>query len=214
MEVCDNELNEFDEIEWIERQKHEIILRKYRLNTQRLIKQYQTRIQFQNKQIQALKREVKRQKFIIDTFANETFDQLDNNVMLQKTADSSVIIENSFPKYESEVEQEEEPDTLTYLHSVEPNFKEQMIKVERHCSSSPRITKPINVLPKINGFHRTEITNAKPSLISIQIQPDIQDADNNHVCDECNKTMSSRRVLVVCAIMKSFYIEIRNLKSV
>lgn len=203
MEVCDNDMNQFDEIEWIERQKHELILRKYRLNTQRLIKEYQTRIQFQNKQIQALKREVKRQKFIIDTFANETIAQLDNDVTLQKTADGRVIIENAFPKFESELEQEEEPETLTYLHSVEPSFADQIIKIERDESSSPRITTPINVLPKLNGFHRSEIMESKPSLISIQIQPDIQEADiqdpDNYVCDECNKTMSSRRVLVVCA---------------
>lgn len=192
MESNDEEFNQSDETEWIERDKHELILRKYRLNTQRLLKEYQTKIQQQNHRIEMLTKKVKRQKFIIDTFANESIETLDNNQMLEKTADRPVHIENAYTLLESEPEPE--PETLIYIDAEEQSLSNQIIKIERDTSLSPN---EVNVLPKINGFHRTQNVRKKPSLVSIQIQPNIPDSDNVYVCDVCNKTMSSRRVLVV-----------------
>lgn len=199
MESNDEEFNQSDETEWIERDKHELILRKYRLNTQRILKEYQTKIQQQNQRIEMLTKKVKRQKFIIDTFADKSIETLDNNQMLRKTADRPVHIENVYtiPESEPEPEQEPEQETLIYIDAEEQSLSNQIIKIERDISLSPHHPKEVDELPKVNGFHRTQNVRKKPSLVSIQIQPNIPDSDNVYVCDECNKTMSSRRVLVV-----------------
>lgn len=195
MEVSDDEINE---TEWIERKTHASILRKYRHKTQRLLKEYQVKIQRQNQEIATLRKEVKRQQFIIDTFANETIEHLDNNLTTQKIPDEFMINENVYPKYDCEQEQEIdlecEPNTLTCFNSDEHVFVEQMIKVQKESLSSPHQSNQ----PKSNGFHRNENVPKKSSLVSIQIQPNIHDTDDVYVCDECNKIMSSRRVLVVC----------------
>lgn len=189
MESNRNELNQIDETDWIERRKHDLILRKYRQNTQRLVKEFQMKIQQQNHQIQQLTKEVKRQKFIIDTFTNKTVDTLDYHESEQQIiADSTDCVETITP--------DAEPTTIIYLDAID---------VDTMNPSYQNIELNSNVQPvqyqrkrKIDRIIKTENTNKKLSLVSIQIQPNLRNSTNVYVCDECNKTMSSRRVLAVC----------------
>lgn len=191
MEINDKEICDPNEIEWIEKRKHDLILRKYRLSTQRLIKEYQTKIQQQNRQIEMLMKEVKRQKFIIDTFANESNETTDIIALPQKI--------NGISKIETDSEQEILYTNIEIKHSGLKDAKEKTVntsntsQIERvHASNTIRHRK-----------NRTEIVRRKPSLVSIEIQPNIQPKNqsltNIYVCDQCNKPMSSRRVLAVCA---------------
>lgn len=185
MELSGNELNQIDETEWIERRKHELILRKYRQNTQRLFKEFQLKIQL-------LTKEVKRQQFIIDTFANKSIETLDSHEPQPQTvADSSTKIVEI-------LEPDSEPTTIIYLDGLDVdsfNSGYQCIEVDSD-SVQP---KSFQMKPKIDKNHKIEKTHNNPSsLVSIQIQPNLRDSTNVYVCDECNKIMSSRRVLAVC----------------
>lgn len=196
MESSGDELNQIDGMEWIERHKHDLILRKYRQNTQRLVKEFQMKIQQQNHQIQQLTKEVKRQKFIIDTFTNETIEKLEcHEPERQIVADSTECIETIVP--------DNEPTTIIYLDAIDVdtlNRGYQNIEVNSHIQPKQFQTKQ-----KINRIHETKNTNKKLSLVSIQIQPNLRDSTNIYICDECNKTMSSRRVLAVCSHFFSTY---------
>lgn len=193
MELNGDELNQIDETDWIERRKHDLILRKYRQNTQRLVKEFQMKIQQQNHQIQQLAKEVKRQKFIIDTFTNKTIETLDcHEPQHQIVADSTEYVEAIAP--------DTEPTTIIYLDAIDVdtlNQGYQNIEVKSEIQPVQYQTKP-----KINRVIKNENSNKKLSskLVSIQIQPNLRNSTNLYVCDECNKTMSSRRVLAVCII--------------
>lgn len=193
MELNGDELNQIDEVDWIERRKHDLILRKYRQNTQRLVKEFQMKIQQQNHQIQQLAKEVKRQKFIIDTFTNKTIETLDcHEPQHQIVADSTEYVEAIAP--------DTEPTTIIYLDAIDVdtlNQSYQNIEVKSEVQPVQYQTKP-----KINRVIKNENSNKKLSskLVSIQIQPNLRNSTNVYVCDECNKTMSSRRVLAVCII--------------
>lgn len=193
MESSDEELNQPDEVEWIERQKHELILRKYRLNTQRIIREYQEKIQQQNREIETLKKEVKRQKFIIDTFANET------NETVQDTTPPSLQIEAISLKTDPTADLESE--SVLYLESDVPNLGHN-VKVENDESSLDATEQEEEYTKTINGS-RPETTLKKSSLLSIQIQPNVH--TDIYICDECNKPMSSRRVLVVRLLKLNFF---------
>lgn len=186
MELNENEIIEQDETEWIERRKHDLILRKCRLNAQRLIKEYQTKIQQKNRQIELLVKEVKRQKFIIDTFSKNGTSSSQTTIENEKNgtvSDSEVMpiayadneIQHSLPKYAKE----------NSSNSCSPT-KQRIgyTKMSANCVN-----------------RRTEVVRKKPSLLSIQIQPYIKSNNpslaNSYSCDVCNKTMSSRRVLAV-----------------
>lgn len=191
MELCvSDELVEIDETEWIERRRHELILRKYRQNTQRLVKELQIRIQQQNVQIQQLAKEVKRQKVVIDTFENETTKASDDT-QHQIVADNTRCVE--FIKVDSK------PTTIIYLDSADvDNGNQAYQSIEVKCDNVHGNTKPYQTKRKIDTNQKSDSTNNKKlSLVSIQIQPNLRDATNVYVCDECNKTMSSRRVLAV-----------------
>lgn len=189
METNDDEIIEQNGIEWIEKRKHDLIFRKYRLNTQQLIKEYQTKIQQQNRQIEMLMKEVKRQKFIIDTFSNE------NNETIDITTHPQTI--NGYSKNESD----SEPEAILFTnngteHSGHKNAKEMSddsFSTIQHERLHTKTMRP--------GIDRTEIERKKPSLLSIEILPNIQPKIHNltniYICDECNKPMSSRRVLAV-----------------
>lgn len=189
METNDDEIIEQNEIEWIEKRKHDLILRKYRLNTQRLIKEYQTKIQQQNRQIELLMKEMKRQKFIIDTFANVNNETVDNTIQSKTNGISRI-----------ETDSESEPILYSIVdetkHEGHKNAKEQIVNSFSQNQNGREIRK---MRHRIN---RIEIERMKPSLVSIEIQPNIQPKNQNstniYICDECNKTMSSRRVLAVC----------------
>lgn len=190
MELNGDELNQIDETVWIERRKHDLILRKYRQNTQRLVKEFQLKIQQQNQQIQQLTKEVKRQKFIIDTFTNKTIETLDyHEPQHQFIADSTECIET--------IEPDTEPTTIIYLDAIDVdtlNQDYQNIQVNSDVQPQEHQTKR-----KIDRMVKTENTSKKLSLVSIQIQPNLRNSTNVYVCDECNKAMSSRRVLAVCS---------------
>lgn len=192
METNGDELNQIDETDWIERRKHDLILRKYRQNTQRLVKEFQMKILQQNHQIQQLAKEVKRQKFIIDTFTNKTIETLDcHQPQHQIVADSTEYVEAIAP--------ETEPTTIIYLDAIDVdtlNQGYQNIEVKSEVQPKQYQTKP-----KINRVIKNENPNKKLSLVSIQIQPNLRNPSNVYVCDECNKTMSSRRVLAVCVLV-------------
>lgn len=197
METNDDEIIEQNEIEWIEKRKHDLILRKYRLNTQRLIKEYQTKIQQQNRQIELLMKEMKRQKFIIDTFANVNNETVDNTTQSQKT--------NGILRIETD--SESEPILYSIVdetkHEDHKNSKQQIVNTFSENQNGREVRKTRN---RIN---RIEIERMKPSLVSIEIQPNIQPKNQNltniYICDECNKTMSSRRVLAVCIPKQKFF---------
>lgn len=187
MEIDENEIIQQDETEWIERSKHDFILRKYRLNTQRLIKEYQTKIQRKNRQIEVLVKEVKRQQFIIDTFSNDG-----------PSVSPRAPIENDKNGTVSDSEME----TITYADVECQPTKAKYAKgnVSNLCGMiKPRITYTKSNQNCANK--QTEIARIKPSLVSIQIQPHIRPnippLTNFYICDQCNKTMSSRRVLAV-----------------
>lgn len=193
MELSCDELNQIDETEWIERHKHDLILRKYRQSTQRLVREFQLKIQQQSHQIQQLTKEVKRQKFIIDTFTNKTIETLDCHEAPQQqiVADSTEYVET--------IAQDTEPTTIIYLDAIEVdtlNQGYQNIEVNSHIQPEPPQTKP-----KIERIRKPESTNKKLSLVSIQIQPNLRDSTNIYICDECHKTMSSRRVLAVSFVI-------------
>lgn len=189
MESNGDQLNQIDEMDWIERRKHDLILRKYRQNTQRLVKEFQMKIQQQNLQIQQLAKEVKRQKFIIDTFTNKTIETLDcHEPQHQIVADSTEYVEAIAP--------DTEPTTIIYLDAIDVGTMNQgyrNIEVKSEAQPVQYQTKP-----KINRIIKNESANKKVSLVSIQIQPNLRNSTNVYVCEECNKTMSSRRVLAVC----------------
>lgn len=193
METNDDEIIEENEIEWIEKQKHDLILRKYRLNTQRLIKEYQTKIQQQNRQIKLLMKEMKRQKFIIDTFANVNNDTVDNTTHSQKT--------NGI----SRIETDSEPEPILYSIVDETKHENAKKKIVNSFNQNQNRREIRKMRHRIN---RIEIERKKPSLVSIEIQPNIQPKNQNltniYICDECNKTMSSRRVLAVCIPKQDF----------
>lgn len=184
---CDG-LSQIDETEWIKRRKHELILRKYRQNTQRLVKEFQMKIQQQSNQIQQLAKEVKRQKFIIDTFTNKTIETLDcHEPQQQIVADSTEYVEA--------IAQDTEPTTIIYLDAIDVDTLNQGYQnIEVKSEVQPQ---RYHIKPKINRAIKNESANKKVSLLSIQIQPNLRDSTNVYVCDECNKTMSSRRVLAV-----------------
>lgn len=192
MESSEEEFIQPDEVEWIERQKHELILRKYRLNTQRIMREYQEKIQQQNREIETLKKEVKRQKFIIDTFANET------NETVQNAMPPSLHIEAISLKTEEITDLD--PDADLYLESDVPNLGHN-VKVESDENSLDETEQEEEYTKSTNGS-RPENARKKSSLLSIQIQPNIH--TDIYICDECNKTMSSRRVLVVCLLNPKF----------
>lgn len=191
MELNGNELNQMDDTDWIERRKHDLILRKYRQNTQRLVKEYQLKIQQQNHQIQQLTKEMKRQQFIIDTFTKKTIETLDCHESQQPIiADSTECVETIAP--------DTEPTTIIYLDAIDVvdtlNQGYQHIEVNSDVQPEQYQTKR-----KIDRIIKTENTNKKLSLVSIQIQPNLRNTTNVYICDECNKSMSSRRVLAVCS---------------
>lgn len=197
METSGDIIIQKDEIEWIERQKHNLILRTYRLNTQRLIKEYELKIQQQNRKIEFLLKEVKRQKFIIDTFSNENNGNIHNESLPEI---SNGIIKNDIES-DSELEEIFHPDTKFHGLSHE-NAKSKYIQ--------ENICKKINK----NDLDRTEIERKNTSLLSIEIKPqyqcNIQPLVNVYICDECNKTVSSRRVLAVCSINSILYFLLIN----
>lgn len=188
METNDDAIIEQSNIEWIERRKHDLILRKYRLSTQRLIKEYQTKIQQQNRQIEVLMKEVKRQKFIIDTFTNENNE---TNITSQHTNGNS----------KNEIDSE--PETILYTNNIEVKHSSHKNTKEKNGNSfnsgqhEREHTKTMR-----HRIDRIGIERKKPSLVSIEIQPNIQPKihtlTNIYICEECNKPMSSRRVLAVC----------------
>lgn len=183
--MSDDETKIRNETEMIERKNHDLILRKYRLNTQRLIKEYQTKIQQQNRQIELLMREVKRQKFIIDTFSNV------NNETLEITTQSEEANKNTH------IECDLETEAILY---AKPSDRHQNAK-EKHVISFNSPSQRSRIHTKTI---RHKIERQKLSLVSIDIQPNIQPKKHSstdaYICDECNKTMSSRRVLAVCII--------------
>lgn len=178
MEIIDEELIQADETEWIERRTHELILQKYRQSTQRLIKEYKNRMQQQNRKIEFLMKEVKRQKNIIDNIENGN-----NGFLVQNTFIGSKMEETS----DLELEASSYPETETLIKTKVTNKKSQHFH-------HPKITykRTIN-----NNGHAMQSQNKKTSLLSIQIQPNIQHSTNAFNCDQCNKSMSSRRVLAV-----------------
>lgn len=193
MDLCgdDDELNQIDETEWIARQQHEMILRKYRQKTQRLVKEFQMKIQQQNRHIRQLTQEVERQKFIIDTFANEPIDASDIHETQQTiVADSTRCVEL--------IEPDLKPTTIIYLDSIDVDNRNRGCQTIKVGNDAVQYPKHYQTARKINTNRHTESTNKKLSLVSIQIQPNLRDSTNVHICDECNKTMSSRRVLAVC----------------
>ena len=183
-----------NEMELIDRKEHELILRKCRLSTQRLIKEYQTKIQQQNRQIELLMKEVKRQKGVIDTLTN-----VNNRIV-----STSIQSEKS-----NEIETDLELDTIFYSNSkIKPsshkNAKEKRVISFNSSNQHARMnTKTIEY-----RIERSDVQRKKPSLVSIEIQPNIQakihNSTNVHTCDECNKQMSSRRVLAVCILEMIF----------
>lgn len=191
MELCGAELIQIDETEWIERRRHELILKKYRQNTQRLVKELQLRIQQQNHQVQQLTKEVKRQKFIIDLFTTES----------SKTADIQEAqhqIVNNDTRCIELFEPDAEPATIIYLDALDVNNESDGYQTAEANRVVAPHAKSYQTKRKIETTQKTDSTNKKLSLVSIQIQPNVCDATTIHVCDECNKTMSSRRVLAVC----------------
>lgn len=193
MELNGNEVDRIDETEWIERRKHEIILQKYRQNTQRLIKEFQLKIQQQNQQIRLLAKEVKRQKFIIDTFANGSIETL---TLESHEPQPQIVADHSTTRNVQTVLPNPEATTIIYLNDSDvDNLNNGYQNVKVKSDSQP---KRFQVKPKINRIHKIENTRKKSSLVAIQIQPNLRNSTNACVCDECNKTMSSRRVLAVC----------------
>lgn len=194
MEISGYELDQIDETDWIERRRHDLILQKYRQNTQRLVKEFQKRIKQQNQQIQKLTKEVKRQKFIIDTFTNKSIETADSHEPPQQ----QIVADNK--KYGEFVEPHSEPTTIIYLDAIDVdtlNQNYQNIEVDS-CVVQPKR------LQQVERKIKTENTHKKLSVVSIQIQPNLQNSSNVHICDECNKTMSSRRVLAVCIQFEVF----------
>lgn len=187
MEIDENEIIQQDETEWIARSKHDLILRKYRLNTQRLIKEYQTKIQQKNRQIEQLVKEVKRQQFVIDTLSNNEMSALPQ---------TSIENEKNGKVSDSEME------TIIYADVESQPTKAKYAK--ENGSNLRTIIKPRVTYTKSSrnrAINQTEIVRKKPSLVSIQIQPHIRPnippLTNFYICDQCNKKMSSRRVLAV-----------------
>lgn len=180
MEANDDEIIQLEETEWIERSEHDLILRKNRLNTQRLIKEFQAKIQRQNQQIELLMKEVRRQKVLIDTFTNEdnecvenTPDTHSNGINATGLTDNVVI----HPKIQIR------PAAIKSTNGLKTHLLKPIAKEIRRV-------KPIQC-------RRPEVERKKPSLLSIHIQPNFQHLTNIYACDECNKAMSSRRVLAV-----------------
>lgn len=185
MEINVNEIIQQDD-DWIERRKHDLILRKYRLNAQRLIKEYQSKIQQKNRQIELLVKEVKRQKFVIETFSKNG------------TSSAQATIENEKNGMVSDSEIEPIPYTDTGIQHTIPKYAKE--KSSNSCGvTKQRITYTKSTANCVN--RRVEVPRKKPSLVSIQIQPYIKSNNpslaNLYSCDVCNKTMSSRRVLAV-----------------
>lgn len=180
----ENKIIQQDETEWIDRQKHNLILRKYRLNTQRLIKEYEKKIQQQNRKIELLLKEVKRQKFIIDTFSNG------NN----ETAYDETLPQNTNGYGQNDITSDTEPEAILHPHSETQGFIQNTKEKQEQKNKRTKIKR--NVLDRIRNERK------KTSLVSIEIQPqferNIQSLTNVYICDDCNKTMSSRRVLAVC----------------
>lgn len=186
MELSEEELDQPNETEWIERRAHDLILRKYRLNTQRLIKEYQNQIQKQNEKIEMLMKQVKRQKCIINscsftnkngkTISTKTLPRLESSKM-EETSD--LELETYHPETEILIE--------TKAEAKDKN--QNLLKLKRQ---------PIVHKTTINNRRiATQIENKKPSLVSIHIQPNLQHSTSVYICDQCNKSMSSRRVLAV-----------------
>lgn len=152
------------------------------MSIQQLINEYQTKIQQQNRQIEILMKEVKSQKFIIDTFANPNDETIDITTQ-SKNADKN-----------SKIETDSEPEAILYTN-IET----------KHSSHENAKGKSVNSLHTETMMHRidrSEIERKKTSVVSIKIHPNIQrkiqNLTNIYICDECNKKMSSRRVLAVC----------------
>lgn len=182
-----------NEMELIDRKEHELILRKCRLSTQRLIKEYQTKIQQQNRQIELLMKEVKRQKAVIDTLTKVNNGTVTTTIRSDKS--------NEVEKIETDLEL----DAIFYSNNkIKPSShktaKEKHVNSFSSLSHRPRIhTKTIEC-----RIERSDVQRKKTSLVSIEIQPNIQakiqNSTNVYTCDECNKQMSSRRVLAVCIL--------------
>ncbi|XP_055295917.1 zinc finger protein 62-like [Sitodiplosis mosellana] len=192
METSDDEIiiryTEQNERELIERKKHELILRKYRLNTQRLIKEYQTKIQQQNRQIEMLMKEVKRQKFIIDTFANVNMETVDISTQSERSNENAKI------EIDSELE------AIFYSNNkTKQSDRENANEKHVNLCNSPSQRERLDTKTMGHKIERIDIERKKSSLVSIEIQPNIQpkinSSTNVYICDECNKAMSSRRVL-------------------
>lgn len=183
METNEEDFFQTDETEWIERQTHERILRKHRQNTQRLIKEFQTQIQQQNRKIEILMKEVKRQKSIINTCSCEN----NNNESLNST---KVEQKNE----SSKIEETSDLELETYVY---PETK-MLIKTKDQNQNSPNFNHlKIAYKRTTNNGHAVKTQRKKSALLSIHIQPNIQHSTNVYICDQCNKKMSSRRVLAV-----------------
>lgn len=195
MGTSDEELNQPNEMEWIERRTHEMILRKYRLKALRIIKEFQSKIQQQRQHIETLAKEVTRQKFIIDTFENEPIEMLDNNESLQKLINSS----RSGEMFKCNKETETEMDSLIYLDTAVHRLNDDNHQRKDQTDTPKLIVEPedYQIPAKTKKLRKSENSYRKPSLLSIHIQPNMQKLNNSHICDVCNKPMSSRRVLAV-----------------
>lgn len=180
METTEDEIIQQDDTDWIERRKHDLILRKNRLSTQRLIKEYQNQIQKQNHQIDLLMKEVKRKQFIIDTFANGNDETIQNATTISPKSNRNSSVD---------IVCDSEPEAIFF-----PNHNNSSHKKTKEKTTNSIRNETVLITTKTNK-------RKKSSLLSIQIQPHnpakIGNLSNVYICDECNKPMSSRRVLAV-----------------
>lgn len=186
-----------NEMELIDRKEHGLILRKCRLSMQRLIKEYQTKIQQQNRKIELLMKEVKKQKRVIDTLTNVNIRPVTTSIQSEKS--------NEIEKIETELELNTIFCSNNIIKSsIHKNAKEKRVNPFNSTNQRARMhTKKIEY-----GIEQSDVHRKKPSLVSIEIQPNIQakirNSTNVYTCDECNKQMSSRRVLAVCILEMIF----------
>lgn len=173
---------------WIERHKHETIVRKYREKIHRISEDYDMKIMIQSRRINILMKTIKQQKDLIDEFMlkskpidddSPTEDDLDSDFDFDLKNHGNADAENN----EFHVD-EIKSDPVD--QNGEQNNSNEIIHGTEHEST-----------------HVADISDkgdANEVLFAIDIQPGVKESKENStdfVCQLCNKLFSSSRVLSV-----------------
>lgn len=181
-----------DKSKWIERHKHETIVRKLQKNIRHIARNYDIKLMLQRQRIDSLMKTIQQQKDFIDSFAlkgKSTIDSMEND--LNVCVDSSKI-NNSDPEISGPVEKYSDPvignREIVLAINIQPNV-EQLTENLPRCDLCGKVFKSRRVF-LVRQF--LSFPNDKLILFfnSQKHKRTVHGAVRNFICELCNKTFS------------------------